>query len=89
VIPSAIDTGEGGTRLEMRVLRPRSAKDRAILEGLAPMLDASIEHGMAALKPLVEAEANARRNADAAALEPDLPAGEGRNLREPIAAGSR
>jgi uncharacterized protein YndB with AHSA1/START domain len=84
-----IETGSGRTRLEMRVLRPRSAKDRAILEGLAPMLDTSIEHGMAALKPLVEAEAKARRDADAAAPEPDLPTGQARNLREPIGAGSR
>jgi uncharacterized protein YndB with AHSA1/START domain len=84
-----VETGEGRTRLEMRVLRPRSAKDRAILESLAPMLDGSIEHGMAALKPLVEAEAKAQREADAAAPEPDLPTGRGRNLREPIGAGSR
>jgi hypothetical protein len=53
------------------------------------MLDTSIEHGMAALKPLVEAEAKARRDADAAAPEPDLPTGQARNLREPIGAGSR
>jgi uncharacterized protein YndB with AHSA1/START domain len=84
-----VETGEGRTRLEMRVLRPRSAKDRAILESLAPMLDGSIEHGMAALKPLVEAEAKAQREADAVAPEPDLPTGQGRNLREPIGAGSR
>jgi uncharacterized protein YndB with AHSA1/START domain len=84
-----VETGEGRTRLEMRVLRPRSAKDRAILESLAPMLDGSIEHGMAALKPLVEAEAKAQREADAVAPEPDLPTGRGRNLREPIGAGSR
>jgi len=84
-----VETGEGRTRLEMRVLRPRSAKDRAILESLAPMLDGSSEHGMAALKPLVEAEAKAQREADAVAPEPDLPTGRGRNLREPIGAGAR
>jgi uncharacterized protein YndB with AHSA1/START domain len=80
---------DGRTAVEMRVRKLRSAKDRAILEGLAPMLDTSIELGMAALKPLVEAEAKARLDADAAAPEPDLPAGQARNLREPIGAGSR
>ncbi len=74
------------TAVEMRVLKLRSAKDRAILEDLAPMLDASIEHGMAALKPLVETEAAAARaGAHGSPREPDVPASRGRNVREPVA----
>jgi uncharacterized protein YndB with AHSA1/START domain len=81
------ETADGGTHVEMRVLKLRSAKDRAILESLSPMLDASIENGMAALKPLVEAEAAASRaDAEATAPEPPLPTPLGRNVSEPVAA---
>ena len=85
-----VDLGDDGTRVEMRVARPKSAKDRAIAEQMLPMLDVSIEAGLAALRPLIEADAAARRVADRAAPdEPDVPASTGRNLREPIAAGAR
>jgi uncharacterized protein YndB with AHSA1/START domain/class 3 adenylate cyclase len=81
------DLGEDRTKVEMRLARPRSAKDRAIAEQLLPMLDFSIDAGLAALRPLIEAAA---READAAATpEPEVPAGHDRNVREPIAAVGR
>jgi uncharacterized protein YndB with AHSA1/START domain len=81
------ETADGRTHMEMRVLKLRSAKDRAILESMAPMLDVSIENGMAALKPLVEADAAAARaEAGTTAPEPPLPTALGRNVSEPVAA---
>jgi uncharacterized protein YndB with AHSA1/START domain len=81
------DLGDGSTKVEMRLLRPRSAKDRAIAEKVLPMLDFSINAGLSALRPLIEAAAH-----DAAAEagpEPEVPTGRGRNVREPIAAATR
>ncbi len=49
-----LDLGDGRTRVEMRVARPKSAKDRAIAEQLLPMLDVSINEGLKALRPLIE-----------------------------------
>ena len=81
------DVGEGRTKVELRVARPRSAKDRAIAEHVLPMLDVSINTGLSALGPLIEAAA---REAEAsAAPEPQVPAGQDRNVREPIATGAR
>jgi uncharacterized protein YndB with AHSA1/START domain len=75
------------TKVEMRLARPRSAKDRAAAEQLLPMLDFSIDAGLTALRPLIELAA---RDAEAAvAAEPDVPAGRGRNVREPIAVAGR
>lgn len=79
------DDGNGGTRLEMRIAPPRSAKARAIATALLPALDESLHSGFAALGPLIEAEMDQRRAVAAEAPpEPDVPAGEGRNVREPI-----
>lgn len=83
------DLGDGRTRLEMRFGRPRSAKDRAIAMGILPMIQASVDAGLAALRPLIEEDAAARRAAAASVAEPQLPSSTGRNLREPIAAGAR
>jgi hypothetical protein len=80
------DLGDGRTRVETRFGRPRSAKDRAIAEQLLPMFGQSFQGGMDALKPLIEADAAERAAAArTAAEEPALPAGQGRNVREPIA----
>src|SRR4029079_12255894 len=38
--------GDASTKVEMRLLRPRSAKDRAIAEQVLPMLDFSINAGL-------------------------------------------
>jgi hypothetical protein len=80
-----IATGDGRTRVEMRLGKPRSAKDRAIAEQLLPALDLSIQSGLAALAPLIEASAAEAR--EAAAAEPPIPTGLGRNVREPVPAG--
>jgi uncharacterized protein YndB with AHSA1/START domain len=81
--------GDGGTAFEMRFGSPRSAKERAIAAELFPALDESVRSGMAALRPLIEADAAERRAlAATAAPEPDIPAGQARNVREPIAAGA-
>jgi Protein of unknown function (DUF2652) len=81
------DLGEDRTRVEMRVARPKSAKDRAIAQQLLPMLDVSINEGLKALRPLIEGAAAEVRAAARAAAEPDLPEAHGRNVREPIPAG--
>jgi uncharacterized protein DUF2652/polyketide cyclase/dehydrase/lipid transport protein len=77
--------GEGGTRLEMRMARPRSKKDAALLEPMLPGLDASIEQGLNQMRALIDAEAAAQRaSATEAVDEPELPQSASRNIREPI-----
>src|SRR6478609_5148875 len=83
-----VDLEDGRTRIKMRVARPRSAKDRAIAEQMLPMLDVSITEGLKALRPLIEDAAAEARSAATGIEEPDLPPGQARNLREPIAAGA-
>jgi len=83
-----VDLEDGRTRIEMRVARPRAAKDRAIAEQMLPMLDVSITEGLKALRPLIEDAAAEARRAATGIEEPDLPPGQARNLREPIAAGA-
>jgi uncharacterized protein YndB with AHSA1/START domain len=83
------DLGGRRTKVEMRVAKPRSAKDRAIAAQMLPMLDVSINAGLAALKPLVEAAADEAQTSNAVALpEPEVPRALGRNLREPILGGA-
>jgi uncharacterized protein YndB with AHSA1/START domain len=80
------DDGAGGTRLELRIAKPRSAKQRALAEPLLPGLDVSMEEGMAALQAAVAADMAARAAAAADAdPEPAVPVSEGRNVREPVA----
>jgi len=79
------DLGDGRTRMTATFARPRSAKDRAIAEGLGPMLDDLIEHGLAALTALLAERAAAAADADAdAPAEPDFPPSRGRNVSEPV-----
>jgi uncharacterized protein YndB with AHSA1/START domain len=79
------DDGDGGTRLEMRIARPKSAKARAIATELLPGLDQSIDAGFAALGPAIEMEMAAREaTRTGAPPEPELPASAGRNVSEPI-----
>jgi hypothetical protein len=72
-----------GTRLTMSFERPRSAKDRAIVEAVLPHFEPGIRVGIEALRPLLVEEV-ARRAAEDAIPEPALPASEGRFLREPV-----
>jgi uncharacterized protein YndB with AHSA1/START domain len=77
--------GTGGTRLELRFGKPRSAKHRSILEPLLPGLDDSIEHGFSTLRSAVEADISERPAGAGDALpEPPLPDSPGRNFTEPI-----
>ncbi|HKQ17084.1 MAG TPA: SRPBCC family protein, partial [Solirubrobacterales bacterium] len=82
------DLGDDRTRVELRFGWPRSAKERAIAKVLLPMLDDSINRGLAALRPLIEAAAAESRATSAAVAEPELPAANGRNLSQPIGAGA-
>ena len=75
----------GGTNLELRFARPRSAKHRAILEPILPGLDGSIEHGLAALRLAIDADSASREAAGGiAAPEPPVPESAGRYLSEPV-----
>jgi hypothetical protein len=79
-----------GTRLTTRILRPRSAKEREILEMLRPMLDGAITEGAAALVPVLKAEVARLAEEAADVEEPALPASERRFEREPVdSAGAR
>ncbi|HEY5629729.1 MAG TPA: DUF2652 domain-containing protein, partial [Candidatus Limnocylindrales bacterium] len=51
------DLGDGRTKVILRFGRPKSAKHRAIGEQLLPMFDQSFQMGLAALHPLIEADA--------------------------------
>ena len=80
------DDGAGGTRVEMRFGRPKSAKQRAIMEAMLPDLDLMMNGAIAALAPAIEAEMASRQTAAAEApAEPTIPASSERNLTEPIA----
>jgi uncharacterized protein YndB with AHSA1/START domain len=80
------DDRAGGTRLELRLAKPRSARQRALLEPLLPGLDESIGQGMTKLRAAVASDMAERAAAAAAGVpEPAVPASEGRNLREPVA----
>jgi hypothetical protein len=78
-----------GTRVVVRLLRPRAGKDRTIVQQILPMLDESLEGGLAALGPLIEADMANRRAAAAGASEPALPPAAGRYLTEPATAVGR
>jgi uncharacterized protein YndB with AHSA1/START domain len=63
-----------GTHVTVRIERPRSTRDRAIIERLLPTFEHFYRAGASALRPLLEAEV-ARRAEDAADLpEPQVPA---------------
>jgi hypothetical protein len=72
-----------GTHLTMSFERPRSAKDRAIVEAVLPHFEPGIRTGVDALRSLLVEEV-ARRAAEVAIPEPALPASEGRFLRQPV-----
>ena len=72
-----------GTRLTVRLLRPRSTREREAIAGARGMLEAAYAAGFENLLRLLEAE-RADRSAAAETPEPELPRGAGRHL-EPIA----
>jgi len=83
-------TADGAsTEVSVRIMRPHNAKERSVLEGLAPMLKTAYEASVGPLQAALRVEMAARAAA-AAELppEPDVPVGAGRNVREPIRAGA-
>lgn len=88
-VPKLVNTfafeelADGRTHMTARFGRPRSAKDRAIWDGLVPMLDGMVEHGLAALTALLAATSHDAAGADALA-EPELRPSRGRNVSEPV-----
>jgi uncharacterized protein YndB with AHSA1/START domain len=72
-----------GTRVTMAFERPRSAKDRAIVEAVLPQFEPAIRAGIDALVPLLRAEM-ARRSAEDATPEPAVPVSAGRFRTEPV-----
>ncbi len=76
-----------GTRITVRVLRPASAKDRAKLDQIGPMLVDSFEGGVAPLRAALDADLAARAAAAAREVpEPELPVSARRNINTPVAA---
>jgi uncharacterized protein YndB with AHSA1/START domain len=77
------DLGDGRTRIEFRLARPRARKDRAMAESLVQDLDPTIEADITRLARLVNAAAEAAATAELPA-EPDLPVSHGRMVTEPM-----
>ena len=73
-----------GTHVTMSFERPRSAKDRAIVEAVLPQFEPMIRAGAEALVPLLAEEMARRASADAI-VEPSIPTSAGRFLSEPVA----
>ena len=71
------------TLFTVRVQRPASAKDRAKLEGIGPMLVHAYGDGLALLAPMIAEDVAARAAATGAVPEPELPISAGRNLSTP------
>ncbi|MBA2381832.1 MAG: DUF2652 domain-containing protein [Chloroflexi bacterium] len=76
------DLGDGLTRVEVRLRRPRSAKDRAIATMLMPMLDQSFGESLSALGSVIAAAVASTADAPP---EPSLPSSQGRNVPPPVA----
>ena len=76
------DLGDGRTRIQFRLGRPRTRKDRAMAESLVEDLDASIADDLVALARLINAAAEAA--AAHIPAEPDLPATRNRMVTEPL-----
>jgi uncharacterized protein YndB with AHSA1/START domain len=83
------DLGDGRTRIDFRLARPRARKDRAMAESLMQDLDATIADDIVRLARLINAAAEASAAAELP-TEPDLPVSRGRMVTEPMTAtGSR
>ena len=88
VMTDVLTPDEGGTRLTIRVQRPRSVKDRTVLATLEPMFRGALDGGAQALIAVLGEEV-ARRAADHAdTSEPELPASAARYLSAPVAAAA-
>jgi uncharacterized protein YndB with AHSA1/START domain len=72
-----------GTHVTMSFERPRSARDRAIVEVVLPQFEPMIRAGAEALGPLL-AEEMARRSAEDGVPEPSVPVSAERFLTQPV-----
>jgi uncharacterized protein YndB with AHSA1/START domain len=79
------DVGGGRTHVEFALAQPKSARERAMVGEMTPMLDEMANKGLAALGPLVATAARTAAGAELPA-EPELPVSLGRNAAEPIGA---
>jgi uncharacterized protein YndB with AHSA1/START domain/class 3 adenylate cyclase len=75
---------DGGTHVEMRIERPRAARDRAFLEQVLPALEPGFQAGIQALVPLLQDEMRRREAESTSAPEPALPASAGRFLEPAV-----
>jgi hypothetical protein len=80
-----IARGPDRTDMVLRMARPRSLKDRLILQAMVGPFRASVERESTTLIEL--AAADARERAAARVGEPDVPASDARHLSEPLIAG--
>jgi hypothetical protein len=82
-----VATSDGaGTEFTVNILRPSTGKDRAKLDEIRPALGSYVD-GLAALRPMIEADMAARAAAAATEVpEPELPISSGRNLSGPVTA---
>ncbi len=78
---------DGGTHVETRMARPRSAKDRAFLEVVLAQLKPGFVAGRAALADVLAAEMARRAAESESAPEPVLPSSAGRFLEVPVDSG--
>lgn len=76
----------GGTRLTVRVLRPRGRKDRLIVTATAPFFRRALDRAAAALAEALVADLAHLEDEGATAPEPEVAASQARYLREPRAA---
>ena len=87
VMTDVLTPDDGGTRLTIRVARPRSAKDRAILTSMEPVFRGALDGGAQALIPVIAQEVVRRSAIQGTGSEPELPASSARYLSAPLAAG--
>jgi uncharacterized protein YndB with AHSA1/START domain len=78
---------EGGTRVETRMGRPRSAKDRDFLEEVLLQLRPGFVAGRAALAEVLAEEMSRRATESDSAPEPPVPISAGRFLGVPVDSG--
>jgi uncharacterized protein YndB with AHSA1/START domain len=84
VMTDILTPDEGGTRLTIRIQRPRSAHDRAILESVRPMFEGALDAGARALMSVIAEEVERRAATHEGAAEPDLPVAPARHLATPV-----
>ena len=89
VMTDVLTPEDGGTRLTVRVQRPRGLKDRAVLTTLRPMFKGALDAGANALAAVLADEVRRRDATLEGISEPDVPRSEGRFLSTPVGADER